>query len=92
MTSITIFFKDKIFFDHYPRFNNWLENRVDIDLMREFSILVAWYIIENNIQLDVISYHSPTMFVFLVFFLTRRGWLMLNTIMTITYTWVTNNL
>lgn len=92
VTYIAIFLKDKIFSNSYPGFNNQFENKINIDLMAKFAVLVTWYIIEDNVQLKVISHCSPIKILFLIFFFTWRKWLILDAIMIITCTWAPNNL
>lgn len=37
-----------------PRPHNWLKNRVYIDLMCQFSVLIAWNVIEIDVGLEIV--------------------------------------
>ncbi len=75
-----------IFLNCYPRFKDWLDNRIYIDFLGKIIVFVAWYVVENNVWLEVIPKHSPTMFAFTFFLFTWTRWPILNTIIMITCT------
>ena len=61
MSSITIFFQDKILLLQQPWLYNRLQNLVDVYLEWHFAVYVTCYTVESNIRLEVVSDCNPAM-------------------------------
>ena len=90
MIWVSTFFQHKILMCLYPGLYNRLQDLINVDLLAHLPICITRHIVEIDLRLEIVSNRSPTIIAFLAFF--GRLIMFLNTILTITHTWFSNNI
>ena len=89
MTRVSTFFQDKILMCLNPWLDNRVQDLIDVYLLAHLFVCIAWYFVEIDLRPEIMPNRCPTMIAFFV--LLGRLIVLLNAVLAITHTWLSND-